>query len=68
MDVIYHQDKAEHAKSLYYLADIFAKLGEGERARECLDQLLTDQGFAGVEYQRRAAHEENERNKKQTKD
>jgi uncharacterized protein HemY len=53
VDVIYNQDKREHAKALFYLAEIFAALGEGERARECLEQLRTDRDFAGSDYQRR---------------
>jgi hypothetical protein len=64
VDVIYNQDKAEHAKALYYLADIFNALGEGERGRECLDQLLNDPEFAG-EYQRRAQRDEEARQKKE---
>ena len=54
---------AEHAKALYYLSEVFTALGEGERARECLDQ-LNDSQFAGLEYQRRAQRDEEERNKK----
>jgi tetratricopeptide (TPR) repeat protein len=61
VDVIYNQDKAEHAKALYYLADIYTTLGDGERARECLDQLLTDPEFAGLEFQRRAQRDEEKR-------
>ncbi len=57
VDVVYNQDKAEHAKALYYLADIFARLGEGERARECRETLLTERQFAGSEYQRLALRE-----------
>jgi tetratricopeptide (TPR) repeat protein len=58
VDAVYHQDRAEHAKALYYLADIFARLGDSARAREFLDILRTDRQFAGLEYQRRALREE----------
>ncbi len=58
VDMIYNQDKYEHAKALYYLSEIFARLGEGDRSRECLDLLRTDQAFSGSEYQRRALREE----------
>jgi hypothetical protein len=58
VDVIYNQDPREHAKALYYLSDIFGRLGEGDRARECREQLLTGRQFNGLEYQRRAMKEE----------
>ncbi len=52
VDTIYNHDKNEHAKALYYLEDIFARLNEGERASACR-QALMDAQFAGTEYQRR---------------
>ena len=64
VDVMYNQDKEEHAKAMYYLAEIWATLGEADWSRECLDQLLTDRAFEGSSFQRRAAQEEMERNKK----
>jgi hypothetical protein len=57
VDAVYHQDKVQHAKALYYLADIFARLGEKERGQEFLDTLRNDRQFAGLEYQRRALRE-----------
>ncbi len=39
VDVVYNQDRAEHAKALYYLWKIFDKLDEKERAQECRDAL-----------------------------
>lgn len=54
VDTIYNQDPREHARALYYLSDIFARLGDGDRARECREQLLTGRQFNGLEYQRRA--------------
>jgi TolA-binding protein len=56
VDTIYNQDRNQHAKALYYLADIFARLGEGERARECRELLLGEQ-FAGTEFHARARAE-----------
>ena len=56
VDVVYNQDRAEHAKALYYLALIFDKLGDADRARECRE-LLADRQFAGLEFQRRAQAE-----------
>jgi len=54
VDVVYNQDKAQHAKALYYLWFIFDQLNEPERAQECRETLLNDRQFAGSEYQRRA--------------
>jgi tetratricopeptide (TPR) repeat protein len=57
VDVIYNQDKGEHAKALYYLWQTFEKLNDTDRARECLETLRTDAQFAGTEWQRRAERE-----------
>lgn len=54
VDVLYNQDRNEHAKALYYLSQVFDKLGEAERAKECRDTLVTDRQFAGLEWQRLA--------------
>jgi TolA-binding protein len=54
VDVVYNQDKAEHAKALYYLWFVFEQLNEPERAQECRETLLNDRQFAGSEYQRLA--------------
>lgn len=51
VDVVYNQDRAEHARALYYLWRTFKELGEMERAQECLETLLNDRQFAGLEYQ-----------------
>jgi tetratricopeptide (TPR) repeat protein len=53
VDLEFNQDRAEHAKALYHLMEIFHQLGEAERARECRDALLDTQ-FNGLEYQRLA--------------
>jgi tetratricopeptide (TPR) repeat protein len=57
VDTIYNQDKNQHAKALYYLQDIFARLGDGDRARECRQALRSEQ-FAGTEFQQRLSQEE----------
>ena len=57
VDVVYNQDRAEHAKALYYLWRTFKELGEGERAQECLDALLSDRQFVGSEFQVQAQRE-----------
>ena len=53
VDVVYNQDKAEHAKALYYLWKSFTQLGETERAQECLETLQSEQ-FTGTDFQRKA--------------
>jgi hypothetical protein len=57
VDVVYNQDRAEHARALYYLWRTFKELGENERAQECLETLLSDRQFAGLEYQVQAHRE-----------
>lgn len=54
VDVVYNQDKTEHAKALYYLSQVFEKLGEADRSQECRELLLSDRSFAGTEFQRLA--------------
>jgi tetratricopeptide (TPR) repeat protein len=53
VELEFNQDRAEHAKALYHLMEIFHQLGEAARARECRDALLDSQ-FNGLEYQRLA--------------
>lgn len=57
VDVVYNQDKNEHAKALYYLTHVFEKLAEQEKADECRDLLLNDKTFAGTDYQRKMQKE-----------
>ena len=52
VDTVYNQDKAQHAKSLYYLWQTFEKLNNAERAQECRELLLNNTQFTGTEYQR----------------
>jgi TolA-binding protein len=58
VDAVYNQDPAEHARALYYLHQVFARLNDPERARECLETLLMDRRFAGLDYQRKAQEEQ----------
>ena len=53
VDTIYNQDKAQHAKALYYLWKTFDQLNDRERAQQCLTTLETAQ-FNGTEHQKRA--------------
>ena len=57
VDAVFNQDKAQHAKALYFLAKTFEQLGDADRGQECRQQLLTDRHLAGTEYQRKAAAE-----------
>jgi predicted negative regulator of RcsB-dependent stress response len=58
VDVIYNQNKEEHARALYYLHQVFTRLNDGEHAQECLDALLHDRQYEGLEYQRKAQEEQ----------
>jgi tetratricopeptide (TPR) repeat protein len=53
VDVVYNQDREEHAKALYYLWKTFEALNVPERAQECRNALLGGQ-FAGMHYQHEA--------------
>lgn len=57
VDVVYNQDKNEHAKALYYLWKVFEKLGDAEKAQDCREQLLNERAFAGTEWRARAQKE-----------
>lgn len=57
VDVIYNQNKDEHAKALFYLAKTFQQLGELEKAQECREALLSDRAFASSEWRSRAQKE-----------
>ncbi|HEV3261407.1 MAG TPA: hypothetical protein VG013_31435 [Gemmataceae bacterium] len=52
VDVVYHQDREEHAKALYYLSKVFKELGDDKKATEYRDRLEKDKQFAGLEYQK----------------
>jgi hypothetical protein len=51
VDLIYNQDRAEHARALYYLAKVFEELGEGDRARDYRSALQAG-AYAGTLHQR----------------
>jgi hypothetical protein len=57
VDTMYNQDKEEHAKALYYLAQLFDRpKNDPVRAEECLAKLKSRQ-YAGTLYQRLAGTE-----------
>lgn len=57
VDVVYNQDRFEHARALYNLARTFDAMGEADRGLECREMLATDRQFAGLELQRAAQKE-----------
>jgi hypothetical protein len=59
VDVIYNQDKEEHAKALYYLWKIFNQLSEPERGVEFFEVLASPR-LAGTFYQQKALKENKE--------
>jgi hypothetical protein len=57
VDVVYYQDREEHAKALYYLTDLFGKLKDEPRAKDCRAR-LKGREFSGTEYQTRLLKKE----------
>jgi predicted negative regulator of RcsB-dependent stress response len=52
VDVVYHQNRQEHAKALYHLYKLFKERQDEAKAKQCKDRLEKDKQFAGLEYQR----------------
>jgi hypothetical protein len=52
VDVVYNQDRTEHAKALYYLSQLFKELRDEPRSKQYRERLEKDQRFAGTEYQK----------------
>lgn len=52
VDVIYHQNREEHAKALYYLFKVSKDLNDDNRANQFRETLEKDPELAGCEYQR----------------
>jgi tetratricopeptide (TPR) repeat protein len=58
VDIVYNQDRQEHAKALYYLSSLFEKAKKNPaRAQACRERLLNDRLFAGLEFQKMAARD-----------
>ncbi|MFO0867103.1 MAG: hypothetical protein U0744_21085 [Gemmataceae bacterium] len=53
VDVVFNQDRKEHAKALYYLTQTFEKMNEPEKAQECREALLGDRTLAATEWARK---------------
>lgn len=52
VDVVYNQDKNEHARALFHLIQVFEQLAEPDKAAQVRATLL-EPTFAGTEYQRK---------------
>lgn len=57
VEVVYHQDKKEEAKALYYLYKIFKDRKDEAKANQFKEKLEKDKRFAGLEYQRMVSSE-----------
>jgi hypothetical protein len=56
VDVVYNQNRQEHAKALYHLVKLFKERKEEKRAQEFKAKLL-DKQFAGIDYQKMISSE-----------
>lgn len=54
VDTVYFGDRAQQAKALYYLVDVFDKLGDAAKSRECKDRLQHDNRLRDTRYQKMA--------------
>lgn len=57
VDVVYNQDKNEHARALYYLSHVFDRLGDADKGAQARATLL-DPGYAGTAFQRKLLDEQ----------
>lgn len=53
VDVMYHQNRQEHARALYHLYKLFKERQDDAKAKACREKLEKDKQFAGLEYQRK---------------
>jgi predicted negative regulator of RcsB-dependent stress response len=56
VDVIYSQNRQEHARALFHLAKVFKELKDDKRAQQYKEK-LEGKDFAGLEYQKLIANE-----------
>jgi hypothetical protein len=57
VDVMYSDDRYEHAKALYYLSKLFDEVKrDAARAQECKER-LKDKKYQGIEFQQRSLKE-----------
>jgi hypothetical protein len=56
VDVLYSQDREEHAKALFQLSKLFDQVKkDSTRAQQCLDRLVNEKEYTGSPYQKLAA-------------
>lgn len=55
VETVYNQDRDQQAHALYYLIDVFAKLNEPAKSKDCKDRLVNDSRFEGTRYKRLAS-------------
>lgn len=53
VDVMYHQDREEHAKALYYLSKLYESARKDQTRAQLAAERLKEKQFDGTEYQRR---------------
>ena len=52
VDTVYFADRNQQAKALYQLVDVFDKLGDPAKSRDCKERLLNDGRLRDTRYQR----------------
>lgn len=57
VDVVYNQDRNEHARALYYLGHIFERTNDPDKAAQAR-ATLADAGYAGTAFQRKMLDEQ----------
>src|SRR5262249_19711900 len=53
VDVMYHQDREEHAKALYYLSKLYETARKDQTRAQLAAERLKEKQFEGTEYQKR---------------
>ncbi len=54
VDTVYFADRVQQAKALYHLIEVFDKLGDSAKSRDCKERLLSDARLRDTRYQRLA--------------
>ncbi|HMO34852.1 MAG TPA: hypothetical protein PKA06_02315 [Gemmatales bacterium] len=52
VDTVYFADRSQQAKALYHLIEVFDKLGDTAKSRDCRERLLNDNRLRDTRYQR----------------
>ncbi len=54
VDTVYFTDRVQQAKALYHLIEVFDKLGDSAKSRDCKERLLSDARLRDTRYQKLA--------------